>query len=447
MNLAQLQAQRKEKRDLAQSILSLAKAEGRDAESLNEDESAKFDAYMNAADDLTTQIDAAEVAGKRLERAQALKDDQDAATQSQGRKSSGQISDVKLASESDPMGGFGTPRDFIQSVLKNSRPGKIKDERLYPFNAAVGSDEQAGFDDPLGGYTIPKGFSPEVKELAPEEDFISPRVTSLPMNSPRVDIPARVDKNHSTSVSGGLTVTRRPEATDGTSSLMTLEQIAMQTNMLFGLSYVTEELLQDSAVSFAALIARGFSQEMTSHLIDERINGSGVGEFMGIRNSPSIISVAKEAGQAADTIVRENIVNMRSRCWGYNNAIWMANDDCYPALHAMTLDVGTGGQGVYQPSVVEDRPDMLLGRPIFYTEYAETLGDAGDIVLANWGEYLEGTYETEQSAESVHVRFISHERTFKFWVRNAGMPWWSSALTPKNSAITKSPFLQLDARA
>ena len=39
------------------------------------------------------------------------------------------------------------------------------------------------------------------------------------------------------------------------------------------------------------------------------------------------------------------------------------------------------------------------------------------------------------------MRFLEHERVFKFWIRNAGAPWWSASLTPKKGADTLSPFV------
>ena len=96
---------------------------------------------------------------------------------------------------------------------------------------------------------------------------------------------------------------------------------------------------------------------------------------------------------------------------------------------------------LFNPSRGEDVPDMLLGRPVFFTEFAETKGTKGDLILGTWKEYIEGTYQTEQRAESIHVRFLEHERVFKFWLRNAGAPWWSAALTPKKGADSLSPFV------
>ncbi len=164
-------------------------------------------------------------------------------------------------------------------------------------------------------------------------------------------------------------------------------------------------------------------------------------------NNDALVSVAKETGQAAATIVYENVIKMRARMWGYHNAIWLANHDCLPQLMLMNQSVGTGGVPVWQPSGREDHPDILLGRPLVFTEYMQTLGTAGDLMCTNWTQYLEGTYQPLQSAESVHVRFVNHERCFKFWMRNAGACWWRAALTPKNSSATLSPYVRLATRA
>jgi hypothetical protein len=64
---------------------------------------------------------------------------------------------------------------------------------------------------------------------------------------------------------------------------------------------------------------------------------------------------------------------------------------------------------MYTPSLREDRPDMLLGRPIIYTEYCKTIGTQGDLILANWNEYLEGTYQPMQN-DGVHPRPVRQPR-------------------------------------
>ncbi len=167
--------------------------------------------------------------------------------------------------------------------------------------------------------------------------------------------------------------------------------------------------------------------------------------------NPSLIAVAKENGQPTKTITYGNVVQMRSQCWGYQRSVWVANHDCLPTISQMQIAVGTGGIPVFQPGtrlglIDNDIAGILLGRPLVFSEYCQTIGTQGDILLLNPSEFLEGTYQPMQSAESVHVRFVNNERCFKFWIRNAGQPWWKSDLTPVNSSTHLSPFIALAAR-
>jgi HK97 family phage major capsid protein len=216
---------------------------------------------------------------------------------------------------------------------------------------------------------------------------------------------------------------------------------------LFGLSFASEEVLTDSAVSFIAILEQGFDQELTAHMINEKLNGTGTGQYLGIMNSPCLIPVPKVSEQPTDTIVIQNVLQMRSQCWHYDRAVWLANHDTLPQIASLVLP-NEGGPAVlvFMPSSGDDVPDRLLGRPIIFTEYAQTLGSQGDLVLANWSQFLEGTYQPVQNASSVHVRFIQHERCFKYWIRNAGAPWWRTPLTPKFSSNQLSPFVTLQAR-
>ncbi len=181
--------------------------------------------------------------------------------------------------------GFKTPREFLFEVMKSFmhtheemdprlfdlwEPNVEKRQKGKTITKAVGSDEARAISDPYGGFLVPITFVPDLLKIDPEEDPIGGRTRNIPMATPTVKIPARADKNHTTSVSGGLTVTRRPETVAGTASQMTLENVNLETHTLFGLSYASEELLRDSPISFAALLSAGFSDQFVSHLIGVR---------------------------------------------------------------------------------------------------------------------------------------------------------------------------------
>lgn len=440
-----LKALKAKQQTVAARLSELAKHE--ESRDLTEEELKEVDKLASESDSNKAEIAAIERRIAAYDDAAATQDDEGRARRKTKPTSTVEVSEPNFVK--DPKKGFKSVREYTAAVIAATVDRKV-DERLVHLSAsrieaAAGGDEQSTFADPYGGFFIPTGLAPGVLQIDPEPDPMAGRTMMVPMDAPKVEFNARVDKNHTSSVSGGFTVTRRPEANDAQSSRGKFEQVKLSADSLFGLAYATEELLNDSPSSFAAIIQAGFQEQFTSHLIDERLNGNGVGMFEGIRNSGAMITVAKETAQPAGTIVVENLYKMRARCWRYANAVWLVNHDCLPQLFA--LNTGVTDAPRLMQTLGTDVPDLLLGRPLIFTEYAESIGSAGDIVLANWSQYLEGVYQPMQSAESVHVRFIPHERVFKFWIRNAGASWWKTALTPKKGANTLSPFVQLGARA
>jgi HK97 family phage major capsid protein len=379
---------------------------------------------------------------------------------------------VQLRAENDPKRGFATPRDFFLAAIDNSGlrdRADVTDERLaslavmdkddkaaagelafmlpdFRMKATVGSDEQGEYSDTYGGFAVPRTRAPGLLQVGFEGDPTAGLTQNVPMASPAIDMVARTDKDHTSSVAGGFTVARRAETTAASSSRMALEMVSLKASSLFGLAYATEELLADSPISFAALIDTGFRTQMGAHILNEKIRGLGGTEYIGVLNAACAVEIAKETNQAADTIVFDNVNKMAARCWGLGSAIWLANHDARTQLVKISLPIGTGGVAMYQPSQASGFPDMLWGRPVLYSEYMPTVGDAGDIAIVNWSQYLEGVYQPIQSAESIHVRFVNHERTFKLWTRNCGAPWWRSALTPNKGSNTLSPIVTLAAR-
>jgi len=370
--------------------------------------------------------------------------------------------------EKDPKRGFADHVEFLTEVMKARKAqdgADVADERLrtlavmdedglsfampsgFRMKAAVGSDEQGEYSDTYGGFAVPTTRAPGFLQVGFEGDPTAGLTQRIPMASPHVEIMARTDKDHSTSVAGGFTVARRSETQAPTASRMSLEMVSLKATTLAGLAYVSEELLADSPQSFAALVDSGFRQQMGAVILNEKIRGLGGAQYSGVLGAPCEVHVSKETNQPADTINYKNVLNMRARCWGYGQAVWLANHDTLPELAQMSLAIGTAGSAVFVPGQFGSTPDVLLGRPIVFSEYASTLGDYGDIMLVNWSQFLEGVYQPIQSAESIHVRFLYHERTFKLWTRNCGAPWWRSALTVNKGSNSLSPIVTLNERA
>jgi len=249
---------------------------------------------------------------------------------------------------------------------------------------------------------------------------------------------------------GGIQAYWGGEADTITASKPSFRQIEEKLKKLFALVYATSELLDDT-VAFANLVNQLVPQELMFQKNEAAFNGSGVGKPLGILNSGFAggVSVAKENGQAAATVVAENIINMWARRWGNGSYVWFINRDVSPQLPQMNLAVGTGGMLVYMPpGGLSGSPyGALLGAPVIEVEHCQTLGTVGDIVLANMSEYLTISKGGTQTASSIHVRFLNDESVFRFIERVDGMPTWALPLTPLNGTATQSPFVKLATRA
>jgi len=185
---------------------------------------------------------------------------------------------------------------------------------------------------------------------------------------------------------------------------------------------------------------------------DLAVNGSGAGEALGVMKAPCLVSVAAEAGQAAATILFENLVKMKARVRrrNKNNLLWVANQDIEPQLYFLALPVGTGGSAmpVYLPSnnAADGVDGMLMGIPIVFVEQCATLGTTGDIILGDWSMYYAANKGGIESASSIHLKFDYNQTAFRFVTWFDGQPRLKAAITPYKGANTTSPFVCLATR-
>jgi len=300
-----------------------------------------------------------------------------------------------------------------------------------------------------GGFVVPEEFRVQLLSLALETALIRPRAMVIPMTTLTVRIPAIRDTTHATTVFGGIQAYWTPESGSFTQTDPTFSQVRLDAGKLMGGTRVTNELIRDSALSLEALLNRLFAQALAYFEDDAFINGVGAGQPVGILNADAMVAVAKETGQVASTIVWENLVKMYSRMLpsSLGNAIWYAHMDTFPQLATMALNVGTGGSAVWINNGVSGPPATILGRPVFFTEKAQSVGTAGDIVFVDPSYYLIGDRQRLEVASSVHTRFNTDETEWRFIERLTGKPWIDSALTPRNGSNTLSPFVDLAVRA
>ena len=316
----------------------------------------------------------------------------------------------------------------------------IYDPRLKALNEAEGDQ---------GGFLVPEEFRNTLLSIALEQSVIRPRATPIPMASNTVRIPYIRDASHASTVFGGVRGYWDSEAATATESEPTFAQLQLTAKKLVGYTVVSNELLADSAIALEALLQAQFGAALAYFEDDAFINGDGAGEPLGILNADALVTVAKETGQAATTLTYQNVLKMYSRMLptSLSRAVWIMHPDTFPQLAQMSMSVGTGGSPVFIANAVGGAPTSLFGRPIIFSEKAQTLGTKGDVYFADLSYYLIGDRQSLTAAASPHVKFTTDQTVYRFIKRLDGRPWLDTAITPRNGSNTLSPFVALAARA
>ena len=263
---------------------------------------------------------------------------------------------------------------------------------------------------------------------------------------PAVDETSRADGSRW----GGIQAFWLDEGGALTASKPKIKMLDLRLKKLAALVYITDELLAD-AVALENFVSRRVPLELNFKAENAIFRGTGSGQPEGILNADATVSIDKETGQAGNTVVWENIKKMWARMWAPSraNAVWWINQDVESQLMSMAQVVGTGGVPVYLPANGASAQPFatLMGRPVIPVEYCSTLGTVGDIIFADFGQYITIDKGGVQQASSMHVRFLNNEMAFRFIFRIDGQPLWSSALTPFQGTNTLSPFITLATRA
>ena len=201
-------------------------------------------------------------------------------------------------------------------------------------------------------------------------------------------------------------------------------------------------LKPDSTYVFCASLADVFDNEVAPEWRDDL--------FALIKATPALtwLLLTKRIG---------NVLKMMARmpASSFKRSAWLVNQDVLPQLGGLAMDVtkadGTAaGAGILymQPQGLANQSAFgsILGRPIIVTEACQTVGTAGDIVLADMSKYLSVVKGGLKTDYSIHLWFDQDLTAFKFTLRIGGQPWWASSVASRDGSFALSPFVTLAAR-
>ena len=344
------------------------------------------------------------------------------------------------------------PKDY-RSLFGSQRTVEWRDEQSNFFSALFSGrfhPELRAMSEGVpsdGGFLIPTELQEKIHSVSLESEVVMPRAVVAPMQSNSLLLPAVEIGDHSSNLYGGFVASYKPEAGTLTEADPKIRQMELQAKKLTGFVRFSNELMAD-AVRFEDQILGICGKGLGWYRDKSFLKGSGAGEPLGILNADCTIVQDKEAGQAADSIVYPNLVKMLSRLHAasFQNSVWVCHQSTIPELLQLSIAIGTGGSHI--PVLQENGGQFtILTRPVIFTEKTAVLGDQGDILLADFSQYIIGLRQDGMRMDlSQHVYFTTDEGAARLIERHDGQPLWGESLTLEDGSTTVSPFVVLQAR-
>jgi len=311
----------------------------------------------------------------------------------------GQVDEVKgrldrlgRASGRAPLGGEGAAspevKGFVDGYLRHGRESEVK-------SLTVGAPGD-------GGYAVPREID---ARIASELKDISPirRIAQVVQTGS-----SGYRKLFATGGAGSGWVSEtagRPET-----ATPTFEEIAPPSGELYANPAASQAMLDDAAFDLESWLAREIAGEFARAEGAAFVNGSGVNQPRGFLDAPTSAAVdsarpfgtlqyigTADAAGLGDTIELTLIDLAHSLKAGHRQgASWLMNSATLAEVRKLKASDGTF---LWQPGMVEGRPDRLLGYPVVEAEDMPDVA-AGAFPIA-FGNFKAGYLIAERSATSI----------------------------------------------
>lgn len=299
-----------------------------------------------------------------------------------------------------------------------------------------------------GGFAVPSTLHREIMAelMSTSELWRLCRTYPVAANNATIALP---DVLNQLSSLANLQVDWKAENASATGQILKWRAVNLQLGKLMAMAEASSEL-EDDAPGYARMVEATLGADAGMRLDHALIAGVGNGTPLGYLNADSVIEVQPESGQAADTILWSNIVNLYSRVHPVckKRAIWLVSPDVMTQLLTMTLPNGNpvllsgsfndGGAGAPIPK--------LLGRPIMETTLTPVLGDRGDIALVDFSQVALIMGSDAKIDYTQYVNFARDVVNWRLRWRVDAVPIWNTVFQPRNAGPTLSWATVLGAR-
>lgn len=252
--------------------------------------------------------------------------------------------------------------------------------------------------DADGGYLVPEEYDSRLIQALEDENIMRKLATRITTSGEhKINIAATKPAAAWIEEGGALTF-----------GDATFDQILLDAHKLHVAIKVTEELLYDNAFGLENYIIDQFGKALANAEEDAFLNGTGVGQPLGLFAENGGGTVAKTVtALTADEII--NLVYALKRAYR-KDASFIINDQLIAQIRTLK---DNNGAYMWQPSYQSDEPDKLLGYDVYTSQFAPADAIAfGDYSYYNIGDRGTRSFKqlTELFAGNGMIGYVAKER-------------------------------------
>lgn len=339
--------------------------------------------------------------------------------------------------------------EFLQKAFI-AQTRNVSDPRLRWFKDEAPAEQKDLIESvgASGGFLVPPEYQMQLQSIIEEQNTIRPRCTRIPMARRQVNIPVLSQTGTTANQPhwfGGMNVYWTEEAGAKSETTPSFREVTLLAHKLAAITYVSDELLEDSAISLAAFLSgpMGFGGAVAWYEEYAFLQGTGVGQPLGVIPAPCTLTVAR--ANVSPAVQYVDLVNMLEDFLPSGNGVWYIHQSVMSTL--LTMSGPSGNASYLWGSATSGQPGTLLGMPVVWTEKLPREGSAGDVLLADWRYYLLGDRQATTVDSSIHNKYEYDKTTWRVVHRVDGRPWLSAPLYLADGTSEISPFVILGAKS
>ncbi|WP_322173893.1 phage major capsid protein [Acutalibacter caecimuris] len=224
--------------------------------------------------------------------------------------------------------------------------------------------------DTEGGYLVPDEYEHTLVQALQEENIFRSLAHIIRTASGERKIPVVSSKGTASWIEEGGAF---PESDDA------FGQVTIGAYKLGTTIKISEELLNDSVFDLESYIAREFARRIGSKEEEAFFSGDGAGKPLGVLADKGGAEVGVTAAPATGITADELLDLYYSLFSPYRKkAVWVVNDSTIKAIRKLK---DNNGQYLWQPGLIANAPDTILGRPVKTSAFMPSIAAGAKSIL------------------------------------------------------------------